>query len=296
MWPKIETRIHGELCAQDCLALTFFLHASHADARARVAEAVERVLEFAGPRSFPLYLDEQGEDAPLDAQRWPALRAERFGPDREESGLRLISEDDVSGCYLKYWGWELPQPQLPGWRNQFHVRLSRALVQQRGGRWSELVAFARGLAELLPYSSGYLNPALALSQRTPACWGIGRRHPGLDLLDPDTTCIEIGEQIPGVYWTMFVGAAARATPSMQALAAAPPPGLTTAPAGEGVLLQLGDVPDIGDANHGQGLHLFRSIASTLWPEIYVPDRPHLFDEDDEPDLDSTRRWQRRFVD
>lgn len=295
IWPKIEVRIRGELCARDCLALTFFLHASHADARARVAKAVERVLEFVGLRSFPFYLDEEGDKARFDTQRWPALRAEIFASNREEGGLRLVSEDDVGGCYLKYWGWELPQPQLPEWRNQFHLRLSREFVLQRDGRWSEFVAFARELAGLLPYSSGYLSPALALLQRTPVCWGIGRRYPGLDLLDPNTTCIEIAERIPGVYWTMFVGAAARATPSIRALAAAPLQGLTMASEGEGVMLQLGDAPDIGDTNRGRGLPLFRSVARVLWPEIYVADRPHLFDEEDEPDLDATLRWQRRFV-
>jgi hypothetical protein len=162
------------------------------------------------------------------------------------------------------------------------------------------VAYLRGVAEELPYDSGYASLALLCgggSQEfafSRAASPLAHRHPGLDMPDNDAKRIFLDRQLPGAYWLTFVGPASLGRlGGADALRHALDAAISVEPVGAGVMLRAGPRPEPGDVNRSENLPLLRKMAKVLAPGIQsgTPILDHLF-----PSEESRERWERRHVD
>jgi hypothetical protein len=160
---------------------------------------------------------------------------------------------------------------------------------------------ARRVGELLPYDSGYGSPALNWFDETDVD-SIGEilrpaamRYPGFDVHFNGSTRYLLGRRSRGARWLTFLGndlvQKLGDVQGMKDLAA----GVHVVEGRNGILLQAGDTPSVGDLKFGEDLPLLRSVARAIEPVTFFNDgvlQNNLFASDPE----MLRRWERRFFD
>ena len=162
------------------------------------------------------------------------------------------------------------------------------------------VSFIAKLAELLPYDSGYASLALTCGgmsmqdafAQAAAKWAF--RHPGFDMPSNNNTTAGIRQKVRGAYWITFIGPPALGELGGEdALRKALPKEIEVKPAGAGVMLRAGKVPELGDVNKRDKLPLLRAMAKVLEPVTQLNDT---FLNAMFVDPGEIGRWLRRHLD
>ncbi len=290
----------GDLLVRDSIVAAFFCKKSYPSVAA----------EFG--RVFASWLAR----TPEDARRFAAIgaHAEEFKPLTSRSLARARVEFDPARaktrdmCSLDICG-----PQEINADRMFHFSGSRDLAAEETcdleirtptseveNNPDEYVEFVRRVAELIPYDSGYASPALVFGvdaqqlkfARAARAWAF--RHPGFDLPKNDATGFALGSKLRGAYWLTFVGPDALARLGGEtALQSALPVEVEVQPAGIGVMLRLGKMPEVGDVNRMENLPIVRATAKVLEPVSRFNDN---FLNHNFIDSDERARWERRHLD
>jgi hypothetical protein len=159
-------------------------------------------------------------------------------------------------------------------------------------------AFARRLAESLPFSFGYASPALLYHHDVYEATRRALRYPGFDVLNPGAATVDIGDRAAGVYWQTFLGKRlAENLGGLEFLKSELPAPITVEPLeGGGVTVTLGPAPSVGDNNRKQDLPLYKRFAGVIEPQLHIPQIVYFFDEEGLPDREAMEFWHRRFLD
>ena len=153
------------------------------------------------------------------------------------------------------------------------------------------------VAAELDFAHGYAGYTLALYEIGPKAiladrmfYGIGMRHPGIDLPSTGTTSFVVREGIKRVNWLTLLGKdMAQRAGSFNALGRHP--GVVVHKIGDRVVVQAGDAPLIGDTNRRDTCEVYRKVDRALKgircrnhpPFVYGP-------EDFMADDEKTQAW------
>lgn len=162
-----------------------------------------------------------------------------------------------------------------------------------------LVEFCKQVASLISYVSGYVAPGLQWAEINSSLAAdesksIAIRHPGYDVQNNDATRLRLGKRSRGAYWLTFLGPELVETlGGSEQVRKALPKSIEVEPAGAGVMIRAGALPELGDVNKGIGVPLLRTVAKVIEPVTLFGDRALLgqftnFDED------YFKRWDRRL--
>jgi hypothetical protein len=92
------------------------------------------------------------------------------------------------------------------------------------------------------------------------------RHPGYDVPENDATCDKVGGLCRGARWVTLLGPTQTAAlGGCDGIERGLAPGLTATPLAEGVMIQAGERPELGDVNRGEDVPLLRALARQLEP-------------------------------
>ena len=200
----------------EAFTVAFFLDQPHRRLIPRIEQALDNYIALVGLEPLKFYIDEEGDTPPVTRQSLAQVRRERFSPEdgAEDAGLTLIgSNEEVSAYEFYYYGMNLPDTENPDYRNPISFRFSPAFIEAKG--LAAVADFARELAEFLPFTFGYANPALAYEQVTLAVTGPALRYPELDVTKIGAATVDLGDRAAGVYWLSFLGE--RLTRSLQGI-------------------------------------------------------------------------------
>jgi hypothetical protein len=291
----------GELLVRDSLLATFFSNRPYPD----LAKAFGDVFE------------EWWEQTPDEAKRWAII-----GPDADE--FRAFTAKQLTRakaefyparaktremCALEIGG---PEKINPDYRFTFigardldddetnFIQIQSPSGEAEGSGADAYVERVCGVAERIPFDSGYASPALVYgvhSQQTEFAeaarkWAF--RHPGFDMPNNGGTNSGLGQRLRGAYWLTFVGPWALKKLGGQAtLRKALPKEIEVSKVGSGVLLRAGKHPELGDVNKGQRLPQLRTMAKALEPVTLFEDG---FLDNIFVDEEQRARWERRHLD
>lgn len=295
----------GHIYLREVLLVTFFLPPMIHES----VEALRQVLD--------LYLDAIPPDAlawsliGANSETWKPISKLTLGKAREQlkveaAARRKMTAFTLAGgekggeasSYAISVAGEPGDPDLPDLQALLELSFPmEAISPETVGKF---VAFCARVAEVLPYVSGYAAPALqwtlvdaGLAARDVKA--LAMRHPGYDFPNNACTRLRLGKRVRGARWLTFLGpdlvarlggaAALRATLS-EAIA--------VAPAGLGLMLRAGALPEVGDVNRGIGVPLLCEVAKALEP-ITQFDDPCLLGQFAHHDQALLCRWERRFL-
>jgi hypothetical protein len=287
------------MLVRDGLSLCFFMKRLHSEIAPGVMRSLEYYLQALGPSALDSYADPNGEWQPLDEGGWRHIRQDllkpiyanihlvdaaggeeryRFDYRGRELGDPSLRSDPTEACFVSYW-------------------LPTELLEERGPQWvRELIL---GVAAPLPFDSG--NAGLAFNCDL-GLLGVARevhrycfRHPGMDVLHPSLTTLNIGTQVRGPSWLTFLG-----QPVLGELGGAAglrsrlkTPGTTVQEMeGDRAVVTLCPWPEAGDTEQGKDLPAYRELARVLEPWTLFGDARSFL----RLDPDEARRWERRFLD
>jgi len=124
---------------------------------------------------------------------------------------------------------------------------------------------------------------------------LGKRYPGLDISEPQSTAYIASEGIKCANWLTFLNAdlAARIG-GLNSLREQFGKDIVVKNAkGGGVMIQAGPSPEIGDVNQNKDVPLYREVGQVLAP-IRAHEHPAIFGPDGFADEDATDDWLSRF--
>jgi hypothetical protein len=159
---------------------------------------------------------------------------------------------------------------------------------------------ALALAQMIPfdfgqagYSINWNELGLYKSDAVRAMNGL-TRYPGLDLADPSTTMFIVTKGIKCVSWLTFISPAyVQRLGGAKKVSAAAGEGVAIHPLRNGIAVQAGPAPEIGDVNRRQNLPNYRS-AGHLLSRVRATDHPAIFGPDGLGEEDVTEKWLSRF--
>ncbi len=166
----------------------------------------------------------------------------------------------------------------------------------------KFVESVKGMASKLPYLSGYASPALIYSETAAGrammeSRALALRHPGLDVHQNKTGCMEIGGRLRGARWLTFVGPdALKKLKGAKAVQDALPKGVSAEAVGAGLMIRAGKTPEIGDTNKKEGTPLLRGVAKVLEPVTQFKEDVLLKSYFADGDEDLLTKWERRLLD
>ncbi|WNG56184.1 DUF3396 domain-containing protein [Archangium gephyra] len=297
-YPRIRTHARNGHPIREGLSLCFYMKCPHANMVQEVMRSLDTYLRVVGSQTLQWYLDHEGEWQDLNEAGWELTRRKLL--ERHRLRVDLLGVDGEQRYRFTYQGKDPDAPILPGDTGEvcaLSVWLPTEYLEEHGpGRVREL---ALELASTLPFCSGHAG--LSFHCDTDLV-GVDRklreycfRYPGLDIPELEHLSLNLGTRVRGPAWLTFLG-----QPVLGALggvtelrARLSTPGTTVQELnGDRAVVTLGSWPEAGDTEQGQLLPAYRELARVLEPWLYrkQPGRPGL----EVPE--STRRWERRFLD
>lgn len=297
--PRIEVRAkNGYVVLREGLGVCFYMRAAHSAVKHAVLQSLDTYLDAVGGDALGLYADEDGEWQALDLAGWERTRWElstRRGP-----VLLLRDAKEGSAEYqFAYHGKPLDDPSWgrkddPGPVCGVQFWLPTEFLAEHGPeRVRDL--FLR-MAAPLPFNSGHAGLSfigeLDLLGVPDHIDQHRFRHPGLDIPKVGWHSLKLGTRVRGAYWMTFLG-----QPVLGALGGVAglrsrlksPETTVQELDGDRAVVTLGPGPEAGDTEQGQTLPAYRELARVLEPWTY-------FEEHLRNDVETRRRWERRFLD
>ncbi|WP_021781149.1 type VI immunity family protein [Myxococcus hansupus] len=277
------------------LSATFYLPYAHAPLAPVVLQSLERYQRAVGPQVLTSYAGEDGEWQHLDSRGWAAVRREM--QDAPWANVLLSDASPEAPFRFEYVRRDRVDGPLESGVGEVSVVtfwLSTGFLEQHGPREARELMVA--LAEPLPFSSG--NAGLAFSAALDVSANVRQvrraclRYPGLDVLRPGITSLNIGTRVRGPSWLTFLG-----TPVLGQLggvdalrARLTTPGITVQALEQAsAVVTLGEWPEMGD---GEPLPAYRELARVLEPWMLWGEGESILGLTPE----EARRWERRFLD
>lgn len=258
---------------------------------------LDTYLRGVGAQTLQCYLDEQGWWQDLDEASWELARRRLI--DRQWMYVDLLGEHGDDLYRFKYLGKSPDEFIWPGGTGKvcaLNIWLPTSYLEEHGpGRIREL---SLELGAALPFCSGHAGLSFHCNLQV---LGVEKkvreycfRYPGLDIPDMNHLSLKLGTRLRGPAWLNFLG-----PPVLGELGGAAglrarlsSPGTTVQELDEErAVVTLGPWPEAGDTEQGQQLPAYRELARILEPWLYR-EEPHPSVEMPE----STRRWERRFLD
>ncbi|WP_342377924.1 DUF3396 domain-containing protein [Myxococcus stipitatus] len=288
------------LFLRDSFILVFFCKKPIKDLVTNYAKVFEHWLETTPEegRKWASIGGNSEEFKPLTTQRLAAARKEL---DSTKARTREVSTFEIGGPqqtnpdYLFEWfGARDAEEDMT---SHLEIRLPRMPTTDE--EVATVLSLARWVGEQVPYASGYGAPALtwgADSQQGAFAEAVGKlafRHPGYDVPDSMETAFDIGTKVRGAYWLNFIGPEAlKKLGGEKGLRSKLEIGIGIEKVGDGLLLQAGPRPEIGDVNKKAKLPLLRSLAKVLEPVTLFDD---VGIDNNFPEEDDCKRWKRRHL-
>ena len=180
------------------------------------------------------------------------------------------------------------------------VQMSFPIGTVMTGDADAFVAKLRDIAAALPFSTGYGSPAIqwaelgreaAIAQTR----AIVARYPGYDVNMNTTGRTWLGSRVRGARWLTFLGPEILARlGGPDALRTKLPDIFEFCPAGAGLLVRAGRLPEIGDAAKKVDVPMLRTLAAALEP-VTAFEEVVLLGSLADWDKDALRKWERRFL-
>ncbi|MEM7136265.1 MAG: type VI immunity family protein [Myxococcota bacterium] len=237
--------------------------------------------------STPAALTKHGREARARGERLPFLAPVRR---RIAEGRRF---------YVQFWDGEVVDPwsltlRAPHYEDLGLRPFVRLLVPVGSVEW--LPEFAGDLAGMLDFHSGHAGLAFGynpwwLEDAFDGIYAKARRFWGVDVEHLNGTMRAIKPGIKGISWLTLLGRDLVSEELLAALQASRDRQVTQR--GGGVLIRLGDEPDIGDQNRpSPAMNKYFDLAALLDPLFVAQhlDFPGAFE-----DQGNTMEWIRRFI-
>jgi hypothetical protein len=298
-YPRI--RLHaenGQLLVREGLSFNFYMRRPHKEVAPAVLRSLDAYLSAIGPKSLGWYADEEGYWQELDDAGWALTRRQLL----EGSRFAFHLADAASGqkrYRFEYYGKSLENPQQrPGEVCSVGFWLPTEYLEEHGPERVRELALA--LVRPLPFCSGHaglsFNGDLDLLGVMHKVRQRASRHPGIDILELDRVCWQLGTRVRGAFWLNFLG-----PPVLGELGGAV--GLRKRLSasetsiqeleGERAVVTLGQWPEAGDTEQGHTLPAYRELARVLEPWLYHQ-RP--LRSLGSTAAEENHRWERRFLD
>jgi len=186
------------------------------------------------------------EDRPSETYNWVTVDNRRQLDEAPDCCVTISDASYRSGGYFLC--------RVPLGEPDAHRKLLDAVLQV-ASEWD----FAHGYA-------GYTLAVNLLSLKAGAAermfYGIGMRHPGIDLPSADNTSFVIGDGIKRVNWLTLLGSAlTRRVGTLRALAREPE--IVVHHPGPVTVIQAGDAPLMGDTNRRDTCEVYRRVGRAL---------------------------------
>jgi hypothetical protein len=288
---------HGHPVVVDSFIMVFFLDRAACGDPRPVMDAFSAFLQGPGRGMLRLYVDENGDMPPLPPDPMTVV-TERIGDatDRGElAALTLCDTDGWGGRHeAKYYYNPEGFPRWPDSKAYLLFRIGQDRVLEDG--IVQMVEFVRRLTYVLPYSYAYASPALAYGERIFKTREVIHRRPGFDVAHTSACAMDLDARPLGAYWlSVFNRHLSDALGGAERLSAHLP-GAAISPVGQGgVMLLLGDEPDVGDVNRGNALPSYRALARVLEPMLQVPKVIYMRDENGLASPELQQAWHKRFL-
>ncbi|WPB72816.1 DUF3396 domain-containing protein [Archangium violaceum] len=298
-----EFRLSNEddgLFLRDSFVIVFFCKKPFKDLADNYARVFEHWLEATPEqgRKWASVGSNSAEYKPLTPQRLAAARKEL---DPAKSNTRRLSSFEIGGpqqlnpdFYFACWGFRDPDGDKASF---LEIRLPRPPAT--ASEVAAALTLAKQVGAILPFSSGYASPALTWGvegQQMAFAEEVGKlafRHPGYDVPESKSSCFRIGNKLRGTYWLNFIGPAAlKKLGGEKGLRGELDASIGIEKVGDGLMLQAGPKPEVGDVNRKANLPLLRSLAKVLEPVTLFDDNSldNNFIEDGD-----CERWKRRHL-
>jgi hypothetical protein len=183
--------------------------------------------------------------------------------------------------------------------NLVEMRFPTEFLAETGA--SAFIDAACCMAEAIPYDSGYSSIGLnwpgeaMLRAAAKLIIPLALRHPGFDVHRNIFTRSILARECRGPGWLTFLsGMSIKRLGGNESLRSKLDPGVTIIPAGEGLAIRAGSMPQVGDVNRQENLTLLRSVARAIERVTFFEDtllESGLF----RGDADKFQRWQRRLL-
>jgi hypothetical protein len=187
-----------------------------------------------------------------------------------------------------------------GRSNVVSMAFPAELAREAAGELRNIVV---ELAATFPYISGQAGFAFEVSryeseESQTFAWSKSMRHRGIDIARPALDAIAVGhDALKGVGWlTLVSGPLLSKIGGLAKIKRELSKEIVISEVGEGVVLQAGPTPEMGDTNRKDLLPLYQEVYKVLSPLIQIAaSRAPSFDID-ENYVEKTRQWYERFAD
>lgn len=297
-YPRIRIQTEsGYTRVREGLSLTFYMRRSHHEIASTVLQALDVYLRSVGPRALGVYASEEGEWRDLDAAGWELIRRKVLDQRLPLVTLEEGSETGSRYAFVYY-----------GRDDEYRVRMNKPDAVCEATFWlptefleehgpKRVRELAMEIAELLPWCTGFCGLSfigeldmVGVPRALAQYWF---RYPGIDVPSPYGHSDDIGTRVKGVHWLNFLG-----QPVLGELGGSQklrerlhsPSTQVQEMKGDQVLVTLGEWPEAGDPERGEGLPAYRELAHVLEPWLFRS--PHRMLNGS---MEETRRWERRFL-
>jgi len=297
-WPRIDFVRERLTTVVDSMVIVFFLDRDKCVDSAPAEEAFAEFFSGIGHNKLHFYVDEEGYTAPLPPDPMVLVRQNVVEKTRtgELVDLVLLGTEQSGNRYQVQYLYDPTtlQAERPHEKSVIRFRIAQDVLLDGG--LNEVLSFVDRLSGFLPYSYGYVSPALSYSHFFSDTLRYIYRYPGFDVVHPGAVASDLDDRILGPYWVNIFGPRSNIMLNgADALRRVLPNEVQVSSCGGGgARVVLGDVPDVGDVNRRNNLPLYRAVASIFRPYMRVPEIIYFKDEHGMADKAAQEAWHNRF--
>ena len=301
--PQFEFRMEsGAIALRDGFVVNFFLPRSHVEISNIVERAVGLYLGLPGIPTVLGTLDGEGYPLMLGAGKLPSLIKDKLREGLTEAELQVIdSTDGTSSFSIRYHGFDLKDRSEKGWRSAVSgIRFTFPTSYLGEEGLLEIFQFSNNLAEMLPFSFGYVSPAFLYHEGVgePAAFetirGLCKRFLCLDIPFLLLDCLEVGSGPKGAYWGNYLSSSIVEKLGGEILVKKHFEGhdVRLRAQGNGAMsIYLGRSPIAGDVNRNENVEAHKVAFRIFAREMVQRTVPYMdFDEE------TMHHWLYRFAD
>lgn len=292
------------LAIRDGLVFALFMRADHHVVAPSVGSLFEEYLKLIGASTLRWIHDRGDGYRPLTSRKLKSVQS-KLSKTNAVAGKRYRftvkgeeEESTVPGHLFRYVGHDqrlLPRASEWAYTSLVEIWFPTEFPDEIG--WDVFITGLLSMASLVPFSSGYASLAVNYeewaevdAERLAKGWA--RRYPGLDIHANSSTGLDIGDQVRGAYWLTFLGSPCLDALKMDgAMRERLDPKIIVHELPNGIGIQAGARPELGDINRQDRLPLVREVAQLIEPVQYIQTSGiFLFDE-----VDDFVEWQKRHL-
>lgn len=270
---KIRAR-DGRVVAPVVLECSFYWRSWLPEDRVIIAEACRRALDLVAPRVSHMVVGSSTRSRKISSRHVDGfLHGVRSGPPYEPCYFSILSdgpEGEADGWGFTFHYDPIRVFQSPTWAGTLLV--SMPVIQQDAPAYEEFRSLFSDLANTLPAESGLGGLAAGFNR-----WHLSEvvdqaiatrlvRCIGLNYNDLSSDMGWMGAYIKGISWLTFVGEKfLKQLGGLTALRQELADEIACQPLGSGAMIQIGDVPRLGDVNRYEDMASYRTVNRVLRP-------------------------------